>query len=233
MKRLLDPRTKLILLFLAAVYISLQLSVQVEFFLIIISVMPLFLAGLPMYGIVFLIVYVIQFLAFVFIMPLIDSTFLLFILSFLTNGFRILLPSIIIGTYAMKTTPVSEWIAAFKKIRLPNWLLIPLAVMARFFPTIREDYRNIRKAMAFRGIGTGFWDLIKHPIKTLEFILIPLLMNATQVSEDLTVSSLTKGLSLPGRHTTIVRLEMTVFDVVYLIFACLPMIYHILQGGIS
>lgn len=233
MKRLLDPRTKLFLLVLAAVYISLQLSVQIEFFLILILVLPFFLAGLPMYGIAFLAVYAVQLLAFLYLMPLIDSTFLLFIFSFLTNGFRYLLPSIIIGTYAMKTTSVSVWIAAFKKIRLPNWLLIPLAVMARFFPTIREDYRNIRKAMAFRGIGTSFWDLIKHPLKTLEFILIPLLMNATQVSEDLTVSSLTKGLSLPGRHTTIVRLKMTAYDAVYLVLACLPMIYHILQGGIS
>lgn len=232
MKRLLDPRTKLILLVIAAVYISLQLSVEVEFFLIIILIVPLFLAGLLAYCVAFLTIYFIQLLSFMFVMPLVDSTFLLFILSFLTNGFRILLPSIIIGTYAMKTTSVSEWIAAFKKIRLPNWLLIPLAVMARFFPTIREDYRNIRKAMAFRGIGTGLWDLIKHPIKTLEFILIPLLMNATQVSEDLTVSSLTKGLSLPGRHTTIVRLKMNILDVVYLIFACLPLVYHILLGGV-
>src|SRR5690625_7149235 len=84
--------------------------------------------------------------------------------------------------------------------------------MARFFPTIREDYHRIRQAMVFRGIGTGFWDLVKHPIQTLEFILIPLLMNATQVSEDLTISSLTKGLSLPGKHTSIVQLKMTAYD---------------------
>lgn len=232
MNRILDPRTKLCLLILAAVYISLQMNVQIEIFLILIYVLPFFLAGLMGYGLLFLLIYTFQLSAFLFIMPLIESAFLIFILSFLTSGFRILLPSIIIGTYGMKTTTVSEWIAAFKKIRLPNWLIIPLAVMARFFPTIREDYRSIRNAMAFRGIGTSFWDLIKHPIKTLEFILVPLLMNATQVSEDLTVSSLTKGLSLPGRHTSIVRLKMMPYDFVYLVLAILPLVYHIIQGGI-
>ena len=75
MKRLLDPRTKLILLVLAAVYISLQLSIQVELLLICILVIPLFFAGLPLYGIAFIFVYAIQLLAFIFIMPLITTLF--------------------------------------------------------------------------------------------------------------------------------------------------------------
>lgn len=83
--------------------------------------------------------------------------------------------------------------------------------------------------MAFRGIGTSFWALIKNPIQTLEFILIPLLMNATNVSEDLTVSSLTKGLSLPGRHTSIVRLNFQTYDWIMLILVLTPLIFHL--GG--
>lgn len=229
MKRLLDPRTKLLLLIFAAVYIGLQMSGPVEILLILIYLIPLFIAGLYKLGLGFLSIYIIQLLTAVYILPNITHSFLIFVLSFLVHGFRLLLPSIIIGTYAMKTTAVNEWIAAFKKVHLPNWLLIPLAVMARFFPTIREDYQNIRKAMAFRGIGTRFWDLIRHPMQTLEFILIPLLMNATQVAEDLTVSSLTKGLSLPGKHTTVVYLKMRIFDWVYIGLAAIPLMLYL--GG--
>lgn len=230
MSRLLDPRSKLLLLILAAFYIGMQLSLPTEILLIFIYLMPLFIARLYKLGLVFVFIYIAQLLGAVYLLPKITHSFLVFIFSFLVHGLRILMPSIIVGAYAMKTTTVSEWIAAFKKIHMPNWLLIPLAVMARFFPTIREDYRNIRKAMAFRGIGTSFWDLFKHPIQTLEFILIPLLMNATQVAEDLTVSSLTKGLSLPGKHTSIVHLEMKTFDWLFIGSAFVPMILHL--GGV-
>lgn len=227
MKRTLDPRTKLFALVLAAVYISLQLSFKIEIILILIYVLPFFIGGLYLWGLAFLGIYSVQLLASTYIMPQLTIPFLMFITSFLVHGFRFLLPSIIAGTYAMKTTAVSAWIAAFKKLHFPNWLLIPLAVMARFFPTIQEDYRHIRKAMAFRGIGTSFWDLVKHPIQTLEFILIPLLMNATQVSEDLTVSSLTKGLSVPGKHTSVVRLKMKTLDWVYIILAMVPLVLYL------
>lgn len=230
MKRLLDPRTKLLMLVLAALYIGLQMSAVTEILLILIYLAPLFMSGLYKWGVVFILIYTMQMLGAIYLVPQISHSFLVYILSFLVHGLRILLPSIIAGTYAMKTTAVNEWIAAFKKLHMPNWLLIPLAVMARFFPTIREDYRNIRKAMAFRGIGTGFWDLVKQPIQTLEFILIPLLMNATQVSEDLTVSSLTKGLSLPGKHTTIVHLEMKTYDWIYIGCIFIPLALYL--GGL-
>lgn len=230
MNRVLDPRVKLLLLVLGAVYISLQLSFPIELFMIFIYISPLFIAGLYSWGLTFLLIYALQILISVYLVPKINIAFIIFVLSFLIYGLRFLLPSIIAGAYSMKTTAVSEWIAAFKKLHLPNWLLIPLAVMARFFPTIREDYHRIRQAMAFRGIGTGFWDLVKHPIQTLEFILIPLLMNATQVSEDLTISSLTKGLSLAGKHTSIVKLKMTAYDWIYAVLAFVPIILHL--GGI-
>jgi energy-coupling factor transport system permease protein len=230
MKRVLDPRTKLLLLILAALYIGLQLPFTIEIILILIYVSPLFFADLYRAGFTFIGIYILQLFASIYIVPRVSIGFLIFVVSFLTHGLRMLLPSIIAGYYAMKTTKVNEWIAAFKKLRLPNWLLIPLAVMARFFPTIREDYRHIRKAMAFRGIGTSFWDLVKNPVQTLEFILIPLLMNATQVSEDLTVSALTKGLSLPGRHTTIVHLSLTKVDWLYMALALLPFALYL--GGV-
>jgi len=229
MKRVLDPRVKLLLLILAALYIGLNLSIATETLLILIYVAPFFIGGSFAWGFAFLVIYIAQVLLAMYVLPHVTVGFIIYVLSFLVHGLRVLLPSIIAGAYAFKTTTVNEWIAAFKKIHMPNWLLIPLAIMARFFPTIREDYQHIRKAMAFRGIGTSFWDLIKHPLQTLEFILIPLLMNATQVAEDLTVSALTKGLSLPGKHTSIVHLQLINYDWLYTVLAFLPLIFYL--GG--
>ena len=225
-----DPRAKLLLIILAAIYVTLDLSILLEISLILIFILPFFVLNLPLLGLSFLVIYVVQLLGSLYLLPYVESHFFIYIVSFIFNGFRLLLPGIIAGTFAIKTTSVSEWVATFKTLRVPNWLLIPIAVMLRFIPAVREDYHHIRKAMAFRGIGISAIDLLKKPATTFEYILIPLLMNATQVAEDLTVSALTKGLSLPGKHTTIVQLKWTLIDWLLIIAALIPLILSI--GGI-
>lgn len=230
MNKILDPRTKLFLLIFAAIYISLQVPLKIEVFVMIIYLLPFFLAGRFKTGITFLFIYIFQIISTYLFLPKINASFLLFIFSFLAIGLRTLMPSMLAGVYALQTTRVGEWVAAFKVLRFPDALLIPLTVIARFFPTIRKDYQSIRKAMAFRGIRTRHIDLIKNPIQSFEYILVPLLINATQVAEDLTISALTKGLSLPGKHTSLVQLQMTKYDYIYFILTFLPFILY--TGGI-
>lgn len=226
MKALLDPRSKILLIGLAAIYMGLLMPWPMEILVIGLFLLPLWFAGLYKQALTFIGVFIIQLLTAVYFLPNIHSLFFLYIVSFLANGLRSFLPGIIAGTYAFKTTTVNQWIAAFKKWRLPNFITIPLAVMARFFPTVKEDYYHIRQAMALRGIGTSLSDLIKKPIQSLEYIYIPLLMNATKVTEDLTVSALTKGLSLPNAFTSIEQLHFKAFDWFYLILASLPLIFY-------
>lgn len=230
MNKILDPRTKLFLLVFAAIYISLQVPLKIEVFVMIIYLLPFFLAGRFKTGSTFLFLYLFQIISTYFFLPKINTSFLLFIFSFLTIGLRTLMPSMLAGIYALQTTQVREWVAAFKILNFPDRLLIPLTVIARFFPTIRQDYQNIRKAMAFRGIGTHFIDLIKNPIQSFEYIFVPLLINSTQVAEDLTISALTKGLSSPGKHTSFVQLQMTNYDYIYFVITFLPLTLYI--GGI-
>ncbi|MDN6113099.1 MAG: energy-coupling factor transporter transmembrane protein EcfT, partial [Tetragenococcus halophilus] len=71
---------------------------------------------------------------------------------------------------------------------------------------------------------------IKQPVQTFEFILIPLLMNASQVAQDLTISALTKGLSIPGKQTSIINLRMTKVDLIYMVIAFIPIVIDI--GGL-
>ena len=66
--------------------------------------------------------------------------------------------------------------------------------------------------MALRGIAAGGWGLLRHPAQSLEYILIPLLMNATTVAQDLSVAALTKGLGREGAHTSRTRIHMGAFD---------------------
>ena len=68
-----------------------------------------------------------------------------------------MLPCFITGAYAFTTTSASEFICSMRRMHAPEAVVIPCVVVIRFFPTIAEDYRQIRNAMALRGIAAGGW----------------------------------------------------------------------------
>ena len=100
-------------------------------------------------------------------------------------------------------------------MHVPESVIIPCAVVVRFFPTVQEDYHQIHNAMALRGIAEGKGALLLHPMQSLEYILMPLLMNGNNVAQDLSVAALTKGIGLPGTHTCMTELHLTVWDFIY------------------
>ena len=53
----------------------------------------------------------------------------------------------------ISTTRVSEFLSAMARMRAPKMLTIPVAVMLRYLPTIREDWRYIKDAMRLRRIA--------------------------------------------------------------------------------
>lgn len=106
-------------------------------------------------------------------------------------------------------------------------LLSLVSVGVRFFPTVGEDYRHIRAAMALRGIAAGRGALLRHPVQSLEYILMPLLMNSNNVAQDLSAAALTKGIGLPGRHTCMTELRLTAWDFLYPALCTLPLLWKV------
>ena len=119
------------------------------------------------------------------------------------------------------------WLHVVSALAVGVTMMLPCSitcvVVIRFFPTIAEDYRQIRNAMALRGISSGGWGIVRHPTQSLEYILIPLLMNATNVAQDLSVAALTKGLGREGEHTSHTKIRMTVIDWLVMIVVTVPL----------
>lgn len=160
-------------------------------------------------------------------MPRAGESVLLNLLSLVSVGVRMMLPCIITGAYAFSTTTVGELTAALRRMHLPESIIIPCAVVVRFFPTVGEDYRHIRAAMALRGIDAGRGALLRHPVQSLEYILMPLLMNSNNVAQDLSAAALTKGIGLPGRHTCMTELRLTAWDFLYPALCTLPLLWKV------
>lgn len=77
--------------------------------------------------------------------------------------FMQLLPGLAMFRFLISSTTVSEFIAAMDGFHIPKKIAVPVSVMFRFFPAIKEEYGLIRNAMRLRGIGSA-----GHPLEMLE-----------------------------------------------------------------
>ncbi len=137
-----------------------------------------------------------------------------FLLLFFCGLFGRLLPGVVMGYYTVSTTTVSEFIAAMERMHITQKLIIPLAVLFRFFPTVMEEYHNIGDAMRMRGIRIGG----RKTSKILEYRLIPMMICSVKIGEELSAASLTRGLGAPIKRTNICRIGFHKFDVFMILY---------------
>ena len=107
------------------------------------------------------------------------------------------------GYYLVSTTTVSEFVAAMERMHVPQKIVIPMSVVFRFFPTVKEEYAAIRDAMKMRGITT-----LRSPMKMLEYRVVPLMMSIAKIGEELSAAALTRGLGAPQKRQTFVKLGL-------------------------
>jgi energy-coupling factor transport system permease protein len=112
-----------------------------------------------------------------------------------------------------------------KKMKVPTFIVVPFSVVCRFFPVLIQDFKEIRRAMKFRGIGINSMDLVKHPLLTLEYIIVPILVSVENTSVELSAASLVRGLGSSNSHTSIYEIKFKLQD--YLLILLLILFFAI------
>lgn len=62
------------------------------------------------------------------------------------------------GKFLIATSDVSSMIVSMEKMRFPKPIIIPIAVMFRYFPAFKDDKKNVKMAMKMRGITVYYVD---------------------------------------------------------------------------
>ena len=210
----IDPRTKLALVLLLAVFVMGGLGgEQISPIKTVLSVLPFllllaerqwkhFARGVVMlvigYGLLMLLPY----------LPGVLNYFALFCGGILTR----FVVTIVMGEYLIATTSVSEFVSAMERLHMPQAVTIPMSVMFRLFPTIIEEWGSIRRAMSMRGIHLGG----TRAGQVLEYQLVPMMTSTVQIGEDLSASALTRGLGSPVKRTNICRIGFRLQDYILL-----------------
>ena len=214
-----DLRTKFMLILVVNLFLLLSHSVTFELVLIFGCLLLITIDGQAKSAFHFLIVFLIMLGIDQLLTPYINGFFFTLV-SFITVALRKFLPCFILGKWILTKTEVSEFVAVMWKLRLPQTAIIPLSVVFRYFPTIKEEWASIRAAMKMRGIHVS-----------LEHIMVPLLMSAVNVSEELSAAALCRGLDSPEPHTSLVQVRFRFSDVlVWCITGALAIAAIILKG---
>ena len=124
--------------------------------------------------------------------------------------------TVVMGEYLIATTSVSEFISAMERLHMPQAITIPMSVMFRLFPTIGAEWRSIRRAMRMRGIHLGG----AKASQVLEYQLVPMMTSTVRIGEELSASALTRGLGGPAQRTNICRIGFRAQDL-FLLAGCL------------
>ena len=207
-----------------------KLDVRYKFFLLILISVVAFFAKDIVYGsIVFIVVCTISFLlgqrkktikfTAVYILLLLFIVFSKYLPEALSSMIlmvvlciRMCMPIMLYGQTFLKTTSVSEMVTGLYAMKIPRAFIITFAVAMRFFPTAKEEISHVRDAMSLRGIGFSLRNLRLRPVLVFEGFIVPLLVRASTIAEELSAASITRGLDNPVPRTSFMKLNITFKD---------------------
>ncbi|MDO5731797.1 energy-coupling factor transporter transmembrane component T [Corynebacterium sphenisci] len=120
------------------------------------------------------------------------------------------------GWWAVTSLKPTELIEALRRLRLPNAVVVPLAVVLRVLPVIAVEAAAVIDAMTLRGLRPDSRGLAAHPVRTGELVLIPLLTTVVRAGDELAAAAMVRGLGAPTRPRGIAPLGPRAIDAVVL-----------------
>ena len=131
----------------------------------------------------------------------------------------VLFPRIIAIGISMRTligrNEASRTLAALRNIRLPERLIMIVAVIFRFFPVLSGDMKLLRQSIATRGAFATPLQKLRTLPSYLEILTVPMALRVIRIAETLSASAETRGIDLKRRKSNYLSLRFSPWDVVF------------------
>ena len=135
--------------------------------------------------------------------------------SVFVNMTRRMLPCLLIGALLVKKCSVHEFVAALRKMHLPQNLITAMAVTVRYFPAIQEEVHHIKDAMKLQRIPVG---------RKIECYLVPIMLSATKTAEELSAAATVRGIDSPKKKTCAVEIRFSLTDIFCMLFTAIGVV---------
>lgn len=144
--------------------------------------------------------------------PAASAALMLVSLSYFAQKFIV---AMMMMEFLKRKTSMPYIISAMQTMKFPRIAAIPLIVVFRYMPTLKEDCRHLRDSLKIRGISASGAELFLHPIRSLEYFIVPILFRSLRIAEELSASVLLRGIENYEHRTNIYPLRFGVLDAVY------------------
>lgn len=211
----LDPVTKLFLILLCVFSAMFAPNLYFQFALALLIGLLAALSGKWQYALRGIIAYALICVFTVWCMGVLTGTWRTMFVAFLGLVHKVYACGMLAGI-VISTTKVSEFLSAMARLHVPKKLTIPIAVMLRYLPTIREDWRYIKDAMRLRDVSPTIWGFLKAPAMTVGCIYVPLLTAASKAADELSIASVTRGIENPKPRTCLINIQIQAADILTL-----------------
>ena len=207
----LDPRTKLFLILICVLSAMFAPNLYFQFTLAALIALLAALCGRWRYALRGIFVYALICVFTLWCMGAVSGVWRTMFVAFLGLVHKVYACGMLAGL-VISTTRVGEFLSAMARLHCPKKLSIPIAVMLRYLPTIREDWHYIKDAMRLRDVSPTFWGFLKAPAMTVNCIYVPLLTAASKAADELSIAAVTRGIENPKPRTCLIEIQMRAAD---------------------
>lgn len=223
-----DPRTKLFFLLGCAIITALAAEISYLSVLIIVIAIIGTLSGEIKFSLILSLIYFSLMYVWTHYIVLIDNSLSILFSAWMTLVYKVY-PSTMMAIIMIKTTKVSEFISAMRKLRLPDSFIIAFAMMLRYIPTLKENWGYIKDSMKLREIRSSFIGFLKSPSLFIECLYTPLLISASNAIDELTIAAVTRGIENPGKKTSLIQIKFRIVDYIVLLAEGILIFYAIVR----
>lgn len=147
------------------------------------------------------------------------------LLSAITYTMLKFIPMVMFSYWLFSTVKVNELITALEQMKIPKSVVLSLAVLFRFLPTVKEELGYILDTMKMRNIDLSFKRGLLHPLQTTEYIMIPLLLRSVKISDELAAAALTRGIDGENKRTSLRKVNVSFPEIIFSIVFILGMVF--------
>lgn len=208
---LLDPRSKLAVFIAACLSAFSGLTHPQEFVLLALCVGITLLCQKWKRAFYTGLIFAVMFLCDLFLAPRL-SGILQNIIMLACHFCRFILPMFAAFYIVTQTSRIGEYISAFTQMHLPNEVIIPLAVMLRFVPTIQEEWQMVNQALRLRGMALTWKNVLRRPLQMMEYMLVPFLLQCSIIVDEMSAAVMARGFDKNMPRTSYAEVQMKALD---------------------
>jgi energy-coupling factor transport system permease protein len=129
-----------------------------------------------------------------------------------------------IATNLVITVRVGELAYALQRLHIPRLMIVALSVALRFFPTLAAEASAVVGAMKLRGIRLSLSNVVRHPLKMIEYFAVPLILRISVVTDEISRAATVRGIDSRHARTSLYLLRTGAADWLFLLgFATLTL----------